>query len=65
MANINDTIRAALDAFVTDLSSLIQEAALESVEQALAEASTIPGRSGVLALQGAPVGAAFTQLSND
>jgi len=46
MANINDTIRAALDAFVTDLSSLIQEAALESVEQALAEASTIPGRSG-------------------
>ncbi len=44
MANINDTIRAALDAFVTDLSSLIQEAALESVEQALAEASTIPGR---------------------
>ncbi|HET7540655.1 MAG TPA: DNA-binding protein [Polyangiaceae bacterium] len=46
MANINDTIRAALDAFVNDLSSLIQEAALESVEQALAEASTIPGRGG-------------------
>jgi len=44
MANISDTIRAALDAFVNDLSSLIQEAALESVEQALAEASTIPGR---------------------
>jgi hypothetical protein len=46
MANINDTIRAALDAFVNDLSSLIQEAALESVEQALAEAATIPGRAG-------------------
>ncbi|MEI9941733.1 MAG: DNA-binding protein [Pseudomonadota bacterium] len=46
MANISDTIRAALDAFVNDLSSLIQEAALESVEQALAEASTIPGRGG-------------------
>jgi len=44
MANISDTIRAALDAFVNDLSSLIQEAALESVEQALAEASSIPGR---------------------
>jgi hypothetical protein len=44
MANISDTIRAALDAFVNDLSSLIQEAALESVEQALSEASTIPGR---------------------
>src|SRR3954465_7788017 len=44
MANISDTIRAALDAFVNDLSNLIQEAALESVEQALAEASTIPGR---------------------
>jgi len=37
MANISDTIRAALDAFVNDLSSLIQEAALESVEQALAD----------------------------
>jgi len=46
MANISDTIRAALDAFVNDLSSLIQEAALESVEQALAEASTIPGGRG-------------------
>ena len=46
MANISDTIRAALDAFVNDLSSLIQEAALESVEQALADASTIPGRGG-------------------
>jgi hypothetical protein len=46
MANISDTIRAALDSFVDDLSSLIQEAALESVEQALAEASTIPGRGG-------------------
>ena len=46
MANISDTIRAALDAFVTDLSNLIQEAALESVEQALAEASSIPGRGG-------------------
>jgi DNA-binding NtrC family response regulator len=46
MANISDTIRAALDSFVNDLSSLIQEAALESVEQALAEASAIPGRGG-------------------
>jgi hypothetical protein len=46
MANINDTIRAALDAFVDDISTLIQQAALESVEQALASASTIPGRRG-------------------
>lgn len=43
MANINDTIRAALDAFVNDLSNLIQQAALDSVEQALSSASTIPG----------------------
>ena len=46
MANINDTIRAALDSFVEDISNLIQQAALESVEQALAGASVIPGRSG-------------------
>jgi len=46
MANINDTIRAALDAFVEDISNLIQQAALESVEQALAGASVIPGRRG-------------------
>ena len=46
MANINDTIRSALDAFVDDLSTLIQQAALESVEQALASASAIPGRRG-------------------
>jgi hypothetical protein len=46
MANINDTIRAALDAFVDDISNLIQQAALESVEQALAGASVIPGRRG-------------------
>jgi hypothetical protein len=46
MANINDTIRAALDAFVDDISSLIQQAALESVEHALAGASVIPGRRG-------------------
>ncbi|HEX3772848.1 MAG TPA: DNA-binding protein [Polyangiaceae bacterium] len=46
MANINDTIRAALDAFVEDISNLIQQAALESVEEALAGASVIPGRRG-------------------
>ena len=46
MANINDTIRAALDSFVEDISNLIQQAALESVEQALAGASAIPGRRG-------------------
>ena len=62
MANINDTIRAALDAFVNDLSSLIQEAALGSVEQALAEASTIPGRSGRGA-RGARAAASFASLS--
>jgi len=62
MANISDTIRAALDAFVTDLSNLIQEAALESVEQALAEASTIPGRGR--GGRGARAGAAsFVSLS--
>lgn len=60
MANINDTIRAALDAFVTDLSNLIQEAALESVEQALAGASTIPGRGSRGARAAAP---AFASLS--
>jgi hypothetical protein len=63
MANISDTIRAALDAFVTDLSNLIQEAALESVEQALAEASSIPGRGGRGA-RGARAGApSFVSLS--
>jgi hypothetical protein len=46
MANISDAIRAALDSFVEDLSNLIQQAALESVEQALASASTIPGKRG-------------------
>ncbi len=46
MANINDTVRAALDAFVEDISNLIQQAALESVEAALAGASSIPGRRG-------------------
>jgi len=61
MANISDTIRAALDAFVNDLSSLIQEAALESVEQALAEASTIPGRGGRAARSAAPSFASLSQ----
>ncbi|MEI9949269.1 MAG: DNA-binding protein [Pseudomonadota bacterium] len=60
MANISDTIRAALDAFVNDLSSLIQEAALESVEQALAEASSIPGRRG-----GRVSAASFVSLSQN
>jgi hypothetical protein len=46
MANIHDTLRAALDSFVEDLSNLIQQATLESVEQALAAASTIPARRG-------------------
>ena len=63
MANISDTVRAALDAFVNDLSSLIQEAALESVEQALAEASTIPGR-GARGARGARAAApSFVSLS--
>lgn len=61
MANISDTIRAALDEFVNDLSSLIQEAALESVEQALAEASTIPGRGGRGARAAATSIMAFSQ----
>ncbi len=46
MANISDAIRVALDAFVADISELIQQAALASVEEALASASTIPGRRG-------------------
>ena len=46
MANISDAIRSALEAFVDDISNLIQQAALESVEAALAGASTIPGRRG-------------------
>jgi len=65
MANINDTIRAALDAFVTDLSNLIQEAALESVEQALADASTIPGRAGRGARGARAAVPAFTSLSQN
>ncbi len=62
MANISDTIRAALDAFVDDLSNLIQQAALESVEQALASASTIPGKRGARGARGAaPVFVALSQ----
>ena len=61
MANINDTIRSALDAFVEDLSTLIQQAALESVEQALASASSIPGRRGRGARDAAPAFAALSQ----
>jgi hypothetical protein len=60
MANISDTIRAALDAFVDDISNLIQQAALESVEQALASASAIPGKRGRGARGAAP---AFVSLS--
>jgi hypothetical protein len=60
MANISDTIRAALDAFVDDISSLIQQAALESVEAALAGASTIPGRRGRGARSVAPSFAALS-----
>ncbi|HEX2672240.1 MAG TPA: DNA-binding protein [Polyangiaceae bacterium] len=63
MANISDTIRAALDSFVNDLSSLIQEAALESVEQALAEASTIPGRGGRGARGAAAASSSFVSLA--
>jgi hypothetical protein len=65
MANISDTIRAALDAFVNDLSSLIQEAALESVEQALAEASTIPGRGGRGARSARAAAPSFGALSQN
>jgi len=62
MANINDAIRAALDAFVEDISTLIQQAALASVEQALAGASAIPGRRGGRAARGAaPVFASLAQ----
>lgn len=60
MANINDTIRAALDSFVDDITNLIQQAALQSVEEALASASAVPGKRG----RGARVGAApFVSLS--
>lgn len=61
MAIISDTIRAALDSFVDDISNLIQQAALESVEQALAGASAIPSRRagrGARAAAGVPVFAA-------
>ncbi len=63
MANISDAIRAALDSFVEDLSNLIQQAALESVEQALSSASTIPGKRG----RGAKAAAlpAFASLSQN
>jgi DNA-binding NtrC family response regulator len=60
MANISDAIRAALDSFVEDLSNLIQQAALESVEQALASASTVPGKRGRGARAAVP---AFVSLS--
>ncbi len=60
MANISDAIRAALDSFVQDLSTLIQQAALDSVEQALASASTIPGKRGRGARAALP---AFAPLS--
>lgn len=62
MANINDAIRSALDAFVEDLSNLIQQAALESVEQALASASAIPGKRGRGARAAAP---AFVSLNQN
>ena len=61
MANINDAIRAALDSFVEDLSNLIQKAALESVEQALSSASTIPGKRGRGARAAAPAFVALSQ----
>ena len=61
MANINDTIRSALDSFVDDISNLIHQAALESVEQALAAASTIPGKRGRGARAAAPAFIALTQ----
>ena len=62
MANISDTIRAALDSFVEDLSNLINQAALESVEQALAAASSIPGgKRGRGARGAAPVSVSLSQ----
>jgi len=61
MANISDTIRSALEAFVDDISNLIQQAALESVEAALTNASTIPGRRGRGARAVAPSFAALPQ----
>jgi HPt (histidine-containing phosphotransfer) domain-containing protein len=61
MANISDTIRSALEAFVDDISNLIQQAALESVEAALAGASAIPGRRGRGARAAAPSFAALSQ----
>ena len=64
MANINDAIRSALDAFVDDLSNLIQQAALESVEQALASASAIPGKRGRGAAR-APSAPAFASLAQN
>ena len=62
MANINDTIRAALDAFVEDISNLIQQAALDSVEQALAGASVIPGRRGGRGAAGRAAVSSFSGL---
>lgn len=62
MANINDTIRAALDSFVEDITNLIQQAALQSVEEALASASSIPGKRGRGRGSLAPV-ASFVSLS--
>ncbi|MET0792715.1 MAG: hypothetical protein ABW061_14435, partial [Polyangiaceae bacterium] len=62
MSNISDAIRASLDSFVEDLSNLIQQAALESVEQALASASAIPGKRGRGARAALP---AFVSLSQD
>src|SRR6187402_2634372 len=62
MANINDTIRAALDSFVADITDLIQQAALQSVEDALASASTIPGKRGRGRASLAPV-TSFVSLS--
>ena len=61
MANISDTVRAALDAFVDDISNLINQAALESVEQALAAASSIPGKRGRGARSAAPVSISLSQ----
>src|SRR4051812_10718210 len=64
MAIISDTIRAALDSFVEDISNLIQQAALESVEQALAGASAIPGRRGGRGARAAAAAPAFASLAS-
>lgn len=49
MADINDRIRARIDAFVEELSDLVQRATLEAVNDALRTELRGAGRRGALA----------------